>query len=161
MGLIFTCPAQTHSALSGIQTPHLISITTMSPPTPTPQSPWNPLTEPSWTHTVISFPDKRPISVLIAWFWFLGFQSAHFHFIPFILLPLIITMLCPFHQVVSLFSLVSLTGLLFACLEFLWVWFCLNTSFFWAKSQASLKPGSDSGHSTCSWWAPGKDRQSL
>ena len=53
------------------------------------------------------------------------------------------------------------TGLLFARLEFLWFLFCLNTSFFWATSQASLKPGSASGHSTCSWWAPGKDRQSL
>lgn len=35
----------------------------------------------------------------------------------------------PFHHVMSLFSLVNLTGLLFACLEFLWVLFCLNTSF--------------------------------
>ena len=93
MGLIFTCPAQTyghtcpaqtHSALSGIRTPHLISITTMSPQAPTPQSSWNPLTEPSWAHTVISFPDKRLISgshclVLVSWLSVCSFSFYSFY----------------------------------------------------------------------------------
>ena len=69
--------------------------------------------------TLISFPDKRLISaslclVLVPW---LSFSLPIFILFLFILLPLIITMFRPFHHVMSLFSLVNLTGLLFACLE--------------------------------------------
>ena len=156
IGLVSTCPAQTYG--------HLISITTLSPLTPTPQSPWNSLPDPPPGHT-LWFPSltRGWSQLLIVWFWFLGFvsvcsfsfnsfysSSSNNHCVPSF----------PSCYVLILFGELW-TGLLFSSLEFLWFLFCLHTSFFWAKSQASLKPGSASGHSTCSWWAPGKDRQSL
>ena len=89
------------------------------------------------------------------------FQSAHFHFIPFY------SSTSNNHHVPSFPScyVLILFGELnwsFVCMLGISVGFVLfKYQLFWAKSQASLKPGSASGHFTRSWWAAGKDRQSL